>query len=528
MANNSTTEDTLLPFHLGLYNELVLAITKLEDAKTSGGLSPDFSLNFLSDVGAVFGAIKLVCIGQDASFDRVSELLVSLNLAKMFFELVTKCDRSLPELREMFSMVTKKGSSFLHSVFSYHTEDKRLDFSVAEAVAFYLFACHSLSCCKEGYILLRDILSISQADGRFTLRLLVVERLCQSQQYNSCEAFDNFITGGDGVLSSGIVTRATRSVENTLRTFRIWTKIVETESGRRVLFEHIEQLLGGHQAFGENRISRYHYIKLLNFAFTCDCDGFTSRHLISTAASKVLAMFSNVQTTVSRHTSTTSCFGGKGCESDSNIDAIIFVNLILKLVSLAKDEREESEADYAVLRWLKSYVMSLGIEGTSSSTETSLSKMLISLFIEQDDELVDFLLLQLQLHHSMNQSSTSTELEEVCIVQPHRLFFDLLQGISYDSSVLLDWLVSNETQFLQYFVKYLKLAVATWEDFVEISMSKSFQTMSSEQSAHKFDLTTETLQKLKKSICRLVKADLFPYSPKPLIKLLDAMESKSN
>lgn len=48
---------------------------------------------------------------------------------------------------------------------------------------------------------------------------------------------------------------------------------------------------------------------------------------------------------------------------------------------------------------------------------------------------------------------------------PHCCFIYLLRSIAFDHSVLLDFLISTETCFLDYFVRYLKLLRDTWEDF---------------------------------------------------------------
>ncbi|XP_056318575.1 protein Lines homolog 1-like [Danio aesculapii] len=52
----------------------------------------------------------------------------------------------------------------------------------------------------------------------------------------------------------------------------------------------------------------------------------------------------------------------------------------------------------------------------------------------------------------------------VCIwgFNPHCLFILLLRSLSFDHSVLLDFLISSETCFLEYFVRYLKLLRQDW------------------------------------------------------------------
>lgn len=52
--------------------------------------------------------------------------------------------------------------------------------------------------------------------------------------------------------------------------------------------------------------------------------------------------------------------------------------------------------------------------------------------------------------------------------QPHLVFILLLKYFYYDHSVLLDMLISNETNFLECLVKYLKLIAHDWSNFREI------------------------------------------------------------
>lgn len=52
---------------------------------------------------------------------------------------------------------------------------------------------------------------------------------------------------------------------------------------------------------------------------------------------------------------------------------------------------------------------------------------------------------------------------------PHCVFLFLLSCIAFDVSVLLDFLISSETCFLEYFVRYLKLLIKDWHHFVRIS-----------------------------------------------------------
>lgn len=63
--------------------------------------------------------------------------------------------------------------------------------------------------------------------------------------------------------------------------------------------------------------------------------------------------------------------------------------------------------------------------------------------------------------------SSDLEADAVCVVggNPHCHFLFLLRNISFDHSILLDFLISTETCFLEYFVRYLKHLRDDWEGF---------------------------------------------------------------
>lgn len=58
-----------------------------------------------------------------------------------------------------------------------------------------------------------------------------------------------------------------------------------------------------------------------------------------------------------------------------------------------------------------------------------------------------------------------------CGSNPHCIFLFLLTSVSFDSSVLLDFLISSETCFLEYFVRYLKLLKSDWPQFCLVCSS---------------------------------------------------------
>ncbi|XP_038162751.1 protein Lines homolog 1 [Cyprinodon tularosa] len=83
------------------------------------------------------------------------------------------------------------------------------------------------------------------------------------------------------------------------------------------------------------------------------------------------------------------------------------------------------------------------------------------LFGEQDDDLMEAASASLSIFLSCRRSSGLEDhatMEAACAsgCNPHCHFLLLLQSLSFDHSILLDFLISSETCFLEYFVRYLK------------------------------------------------------------------------
>ncbi|KAM4593753.1 protein Lines homolog 1 isoform 2-T2 [Odontesthes bonariensis] len=92
------------------------------------------------------------------------------------------------------------------------------------------------------------------------------------------------------------------------------------------------------------------------------------------------------------------------------------------------------------------------------------------LFGEQDDDLMEaantFLCIFLSYRRCSGLDDGAV-LEAACAsgCNPHCHFVLLLQSFSFDHSILLDFLISTETCFLEYFVLYLKYLREDWQGF---------------------------------------------------------------
>ncbi|XP_048418840.2 protein Lines homolog 1 isoform X1 [Stegostoma tigrinum] len=100
--------------------------------------------------------------------------------------------------------------------------------------------------------------------------------------------------------------------------------------------------------------------------------------------------------------------------------------------------------------------------------------VLVSLvFGEQDDDMVEaaraLLVIYTSCYRSLDiypqeKANNSCEACEHCF-NPHCIFLLMLQSLAFDHSVLLDFLISSETCFLEYLVRYLRLLQEDWQPF---------------------------------------------------------------
>ncbi|NWS73214.1 LINES protein, partial [Crotophaga sulcirostris] len=137
------------------------------------------------------------------------------------------------------------------------------------------------------------------------------------------------------------------------------------------------------------------------------------------------------------------------------------------------------------------------------------------IFIEQDDDLWEaakaLLLIYLKfdrVRHDAAANSSQKEEETWDILthasgyNPHCIFLFFLEKIAFDSTVLLDFLISSETCFLEYLVRYLKLLRKDWHQFVDVcnhfdTKHATFQSIASVEPLHQEKqscVTDESLQ----------------------------------
>ncbi|XP_037512778.1 uncharacterized protein LOC119389533 [Rhipicephalus sanguineus] len=167
------------------------------------------------------------------------------------------------------------------------------------------------------------------------------------------------------------------------------------------------------------------------------------------------------------------------------------------------------------LAWLRSK--------TAAVASVSDADCLVQLFLDQDDQLMECLLSELLLHLHKPSVWTAT----APIADPHRMFLKFLGSMGNDHVTLIDFLTSQETCALLYFVRYLKLLLSDWDNFVkchsELSVSKH-DTSGQEMAAH-LDLTMATLVRTRLKLEKMTqKHNLLPFNATPLVRLIERCE----
>ncbi len=179
--------------------------------------------------------------------------------------------------------------------------------------------------------------------------------------------------------------------------------------------------------------------------------------------------------------------------------------------SIAEEDREMKMIEKNVVDLLiKLRFWINDVLGLPSST--SLNSGVTTLFNDQDDGMIEALLCLLDTHSGLQFGSYSARVGISCgddddsmdFFHPIDGFELFLSSISHDPSVLLDFLLSNETCFLLYFLRLLKY------------LNKRTQHSSREA-------IISTLGKLFSSIKRLTDKNLFPYDIKPVQKQMEKL-----
>uniref|UniRef100_A0A4W5JSA2 Lines homolog 1 n=1 Tax=Hucho hucho TaxID=62062 RepID=A0A4W5JSA2_9TELE len=200
-------------------------------------------------------------------------------------------------------------------------------------------------------------------------------------------------------------------------------------------------------------------------------------------------------------------FGGTGQLCGGSSDA--FDHVMLRAVSLVVlkplEYKIQSAGGKGIHGYLSALLLFLSQRGVQLKQGSHSCCWVSLVFGEQDDDMMEAAkaLLLLYLHHRV---SSDLEADAACVVggNPHCHFLFLLRSIFFDHSILLDFLISTETCFLEYFVRYLKHLRDDWEGFRTVcqKMDGSDRCKLSWKISQKDDQLLDNLrEELQQSLC---------------------------
>lgn len=143
--------------------------------------------------------------------------------------------------------------------------------------------------------------------------------------------------------------------------------------------------------------------------------------------------------------------------------------------------------------------------------EMPLSRWVVQIFHDQDDFLIEGMVCCLDVAVGLFYwGPAQDDLDPM--LNPTLTFIQFIHAVSHDPDVLLDLLVSNETCFLLYLLRFLKYIKRNWLDFASCCGRELEDTMT-------------VLIRLRLAIDRLVSKALFPYNITPVLRLLEKCEA---
>lgn len=155
--------------------------------------------------------------------------------------------------------------------------------------------------------------------------------------------------------------------------------------------------------------------------------------------------------------------------------------------------------------------------------ESKFSKILIRLLDDQDDYMIEAMVCALDVISCISYRGKPFP-ELVSVLNPVFIFLEFLEACSKSSEVLLDLLVSNETSFLLYLLRFLKYVKSNWSMFED--SCKRWEEMGNGNSV--LENTMQVMTGLRKRIERLDIMKCFPYHIKPILRLLNFCENLYN
>lgn len=178
--------------------------------------------------------------------------------------------------------------------------------------------------------------------------------------------------------------------------------------------------------------------------------------------------------------------------------------------------------------------------------DTHLTKVIVHLFSNQDEYLIEAMLCMLgttitflprqmpfgtvnRASGSTNQPNRNQFIELIKMISPVYTFLEFLEIINFDKQIMLELLISDETCFLLYFLRFLKYIRSDWVMFRErcndwSSSSNTMRFANRGNSEPMLQKVMNVLTPLRMKLERLVLRRAFPYDISPLLLIMHQCE----
>ncbi|ETO32374.1 hypothetical protein RFI_04741, partial [Reticulomyxa filosa] len=135
---------------------------------------------------------------------------------------------------------------------------------------------------------------------------------------------------------------------------------------------------------------------------------------------------------------------------------------------------------------------------------------ILEMCCEEDDVLIDVLLELLMIETALRRSNSRLAKRIRYLFDPFLLLHDFIELVDADHSLLLDWMIGNETSFTEYLIRFCKRMTLNWHP--------------TNADAGQVNRVMGILIRLRMHVQTLHERKLFPFSPKPLLKAMEKME----
>ncbi|XP_072021980.1 protein Lines homolog 1-like [Amphiura filiformis] len=163
-----------------------------------------------------------------------------------------------------------------------------------------------------------------------------------------------------------------------------------------------------------------------------------------------------------------------------------------------ESNKEAVENVFICLHTMSKYI----ITKIDQKEGSEMSTWLFELFADQDDSLILIMMRALQLYKLLRSNpvkpavqDSSTGLlsnDDMDLLNPHVIFIEFLDTVTFDPNLLLDLLISNETCFLLYLVRYIRCVLSDWRYF---SSSIPGRVASTNSCSEEVDSSDEVMHK---------------------------------